>query len=515
MKGRPGTGHESSRQIRRGALMSYAAMAFNILAGLIYTPWMIRQIGQADYGLFALAISFISLFTLDFGLGPAVSRFLTRARAEGDRRREQVLLGMIFKLFSALGATLLVALLVVFLLIENIFLELTPAEIEKFRVVFVIAGLYTVVGFPFKPFDGILVANERFAFKKGVALLHRVLVVGVMVAALLLGRGLYALVAVNAGVGLLDIALKWVYIGRKTDTRVDLAARDRKLLKGVFVFSAWTTVISLAQRLILNITPTILGALAGSAQIAIFSVGRVIEGYTWGISAALGGLFLPRVTRMTVARDDPGEVETLMIRVGRLELLVIGIVLLGIVIMGREFMLLWMGQDFLGSYYVAVLLTATGFVSLTQGIAGTMLVAVNEIRFRAFQRVSVATVSLSLSLILARRWGAVGSAAAICTGNMLGVVAMNIVYRKVLKLNVSRFFRECHLKMLPALGLAAMVAVAMQRLFPAANMGFFALKAGALALVYFGLMWALALNKYEKDLLAGVLRPLTRRLRGG
>jgi O-antigen/teichoic acid export membrane protein len=52
----------ANKQIKLGALMSYFTIAFNIVAGLIYTPWMVGQIGQADYGLYTLAISFISLF---------------------------------------------------------------------------------------------------------------------------------------------------------------------------------------------------------------------------------------------------------------------------------------------------------------------------------------------------------------------------------------------------------------------------------------------------------------------
>ena len=33
----------SSKQIKLGALISYFAIAFNIVAGLIYTPWMISK----------------------------------------------------------------------------------------------------------------------------------------------------------------------------------------------------------------------------------------------------------------------------------------------------------------------------------------------------------------------------------------------------------------------------------------------------------------------------------------
>ena len=48
-------------------MISYAAIAINIVATLLYTPWMVRQIGQANYGLFTLATSLINLFLIDFG----------------------------------------------------------------------------------------------------------------------------------------------------------------------------------------------------------------------------------------------------------------------------------------------------------------------------------------------------------------------------------------------------------------------------------------------------------------
>ena len=63
-------------QLKAGAFISYFSMAFNIIAGLIYTPWMVAKIGQSNYGLFTLANSLIAIFMLDFGLSSAVSRFL-------------------------------------------------------------------------------------------------------------------------------------------------------------------------------------------------------------------------------------------------------------------------------------------------------------------------------------------------------------------------------------------------------------------------------------------------------
>ena len=36
-----------SWQIRAGAIMSYVGIAVNMIAGMLYTPWIIRNIGQS------------------------------------------------------------------------------------------------------------------------------------------------------------------------------------------------------------------------------------------------------------------------------------------------------------------------------------------------------------------------------------------------------------------------------------------------------------------------------------
>ena len=85
----------SVKQIRIGALISYFSIIFNILAGFIYTPWMISQIGKSDYGLYTLAHSLISLFLVDFGLGQAVSRYISKYHAEGDEEKVNSFLGCV------------------------------------------------------------------------------------------------------------------------------------------------------------------------------------------------------------------------------------------------------------------------------------------------------------------------------------------------------------------------------------------------------------------------------------
>ena len=63
------------KQLKIGGVLSYVALAFNIISGLIYTPWMVMTVGESPYGIYTLANSLITLFLVDFGLSAAVSRY--------------------------------------------------------------------------------------------------------------------------------------------------------------------------------------------------------------------------------------------------------------------------------------------------------------------------------------------------------------------------------------------------------------------------------------------------------
>ena len=131
---------DSSRQIRLGALISYAAIVLNIIIGFVYTPWMIKQIGKSDYGLYILVTAFLSYFVMDFGLGQTIARFLTKYKLEGDSLKINQILGLTSKFYLVINAFILLTLVLIYFFIQNIFVELNSLEIDKFKIVFIISG---------------------------------------------------------------------------------------------------------------------------------------------------------------------------------------------------------------------------------------------------------------------------------------------------------------------------------------------------------------------------------------
>ena len=130
-----------------------------MVAGLIYTPWMITKIGQGNYGLYTLANSLITMFVMDFGMGAAVSRFVSRYNAEGNQKAVNNFLGVVYKLYFAIDIIIFTALIIVYFFIDTIYANLSAQEIETFKVLYAIVGMFSIVSFPFTNLNGILTVS--------------------------------------------------------------------------------------------------------------------------------------------------------------------------------------------------------------------------------------------------------------------------------------------------------------------------------------------------------------------
>jgi O-antigen/teichoic acid export membrane protein len=496
-------------QIKLGAIISYVSIVFNIIAGLIYTPWMVAQIGVSDYGLYSLVSSFLTYFIIDFGLGEAIARFITKYRVEKQENKINELLGLTSKVYLAINLLVLLILVVFFFLIESIFKELNPVELQKFKTIYCIAGFFSLLSFPFTPLNGVLIAYERFVVLKFCDLFSKVGTIAFMVFSLLLGYKLYALVAINAVVGIIIIIFKFFYLSRTTTIIIDFNYKSKELSKQLFGFSIWASVIGVAQRLLLNIAPTLLAIFSGTAAIAVFSIGNIIEGYVWTFAGALNGLFLPKVSSLASVSGDRNAITNLMIRVGRIQLFVVGILYVGIITMGQEFIILWMGVAFTDSYPIVVLLILPGLVTLTQGIASTLMYVENKIKYIAVLHISSSSASVLISFFLIPKFGALGAAIGIFIALLIfQIIGMNVVYYKKMKINIFHFFNECFLKMSLPIGLSFLISFAINYFIPASSFLVFFPKVMVIGGCYFVLMWFLGLNNNEKELITSLLKPV-------
>ena len=507
----------SSKQIKLGAMISYFAIGFNMIAGLLYTPWMITQIGQSNYGLYTLANSLITIFVMDFGMSSAVSRFVSKYRAEGNQKAVNDFLGIAYKLYFALDGIILTVLVGVSLFINTIYDNLTASELETFKVLYVIVGLFSVVSFPFTNLNGILTAYENFIGLKLADLFHKVFIIVAMVCALLMGYGVYALVTVNAISGILTILIKLYIIRKKTNVRVNLKCKDKSTLKDIFGFSMWTTITSLARRMIFNISPSIIVAVSSTGAVgsAIFGLASTVEGYVSTFATAINGMFMPRISKIVYEGKKDTELFELMVKIGRIQCVIIGALVVGFVSFGKSFIIdIWGKSDFAESYLCAIFLIIPSYFYMPLQIANTTLVVENKVKLQSIIYIITGVFNVSISLVLSRYWGALGASISICIAYLLRSILLIIAHIKVLHLDMKRFFKECYIKITPYLLIVLVFGLLLEHFNPMTH-GFirFTVNGVVFVVVFAVLLYKFVINNYEKNLFLGVFSKVLRKIK--
>ena len=483
-------------QLKIGAILSYVAIFINIAAGMLYTPWMVRQIGQSDYGLYTLANSLIALFLVDFGLSSATSRYISKYRAEGNAEAVNNFLGAIYKLYLLITMIIFAVLFVLFFFIDGIYDNLTASEIEKFKVVYLIAGAFSVFNFPLVTFNGILTSYERFIELKLAEIVYRISFVGSTLVALLLGKGLYALVALHAAAGLLCSLYKFLVIKSKVPIKINFKYSDSGMYKEIFSFSIWVTLASLAQRLIFNITPSILGIVANTAAIAVFGIVSTFESYVYTITSAIKGMFLPKISKLVV--EDESKLNPLLLGVGKYLYALNGLIVAGFIVLGKHFIDLWMGKGYELAYMGILLVTAPGLFHNAVQIAETTMIVKKKVNIQAYVAIGTGVLNVILSLPLSKFYGVIGSCISIFIAYMAREIALNIIYHKALSYDMITFCKKCYIRMSLPIVATILFGIPLNLLLKDDGWMMFVIKGVIIVLAYLVFVYLLGFGKDEK-----------------
>ena len=432
-------------QLKAGAVLNYVVIILNIGVGLLYTPYMLRMLGQNEYGLYSLVASVISYLTiLDLGLGNAVVRYTAKFRTEGKRQEQYEMFGMFLLLYACIGFLALLVGGVLFHSFEQWFgHSMTMDELEKARLMILFLIFNVAFTFPMSIFGSILLAYERFVFPKVLQIVRILLNLIVMIVLLEWGFRAVAMVVVQTVFNILTLVIHFFYCKYKLGIQLHFRRFRWELLKEISVYSFWIFLSVIMDRIYWNTGQFVLGMYGGTAAIAVFAVAIQLSMLYMSFSTSISGVFLPKVTAMVASQSDQKEISDLFIRTGRIQYIVMAFILSGFVIFGRPFIRLWAGTDYEDAYGMSVLFFVSLTIPMIQNLGITILQARNSMKFRSLLYLVIALVSLYFQFVLAKRYGGLGCAIAISAALLVGQgLIMNVYYHYRQGLDLVLFWKE-------------------------------------------------------------------------
>lgn len=432
-------------QRKAGALLNYCILFLNTLLCLAYTPYMLRMLGQEEYGLYSLVASVISYLTLlDLGFGNAIIRYTAKYRTEGKTEKQYEMYGMFLVLYTIIGVFSFLLGLGLYFNVDVLFgATMSDSELEKARVMLLLLNFNLAFTFPMSVFRSIVPAYERFTFQKGISIARIILNVIVMVLLLREGYKAMAMVVVQTIFNVLTLLADFWYCKYRLRVKFFIRRFDKGLLKEVSCYSFWIFLNAIMDKIYWGTGQFVLGMTIGTAAVAVFAVAIQFQSMYMQFSSAISGVFLPKVTNIVVKNDDKKQISDLFIRTGRLQYIVMSFILVGFILFGRAFICLWAGTGYEESYYITLLFFVPLTVPLIQNMGIIILQARNQMKFRSLLYICIALVSLVFQFVFSQYWGSIGCAIAISGALVLGqIIALNIYYGVVQNIDIVSFWKE-------------------------------------------------------------------------
>lgn len=432
-------------QIKAGAVLNYVIIALNAIVGLLYTPFMLRCLGQSEYGLYSLVASIIAYLTLlDFGFGPAVVRYSAKYIAEGKKHEQSALYGLFIRLYSIIGVIAFLIGLILYFNIDWLFdRTMTEMELSQARTMIMLLLINLALTFPFSVFGSIITAYEKFVFTKSITICRILFSTIVLIVVLKLGFKAVALVVVQTAFNIGVLMVNYIYCRKELKINLIFEKFNWSFIKELLSFSVWMFIADIMFKFYYSTGQFVLGAVSGTTAVALFALGVTMITMYIMFSGGISGVLLPRITTMVTKHCSDKEISDIFTKVGRLQFIIMGLILSGFIVFGRTFIKIWAGPGYDAVYSIALVFFISTLVPLVQNTGIIILQARNQLRFRSIMLLVVSALGVGLQVLLSITFGALGCAVAVGLSNIIGQgIIMNWYYHRCQRINIFYFWKE-------------------------------------------------------------------------
>ena len=490
-------------QLKMGAILSYVNIFAGLAVGLGYTPVMIRLLGQSEFGLYSLIGSLVAyLSVLDMGLGNTIVRYVSKNRAVGDKKSESELNGLFLSVYSVIGLITLVVGSVLYFNVDNMFgATLNSDQIERAKIMMILLVFNIAISFPLSVFASLMQAYERFVFLRIFNIISVLLKPMIALPFLFMGYGAVSLFVFATIVNIACLLTNVYYCFKYLDIRFRKGHFEKAFLYEISGYAFFIFLNAIMDKIYYGTGQFILGIVSGTVQVAIYAIAMQFLNMYMQFSSAISGVLLPKVTMMVSNYISKKDLTGLMIKIGRLQYIVMSYIVVMFFLIGKEFIYLWAGINYVSAYLMILIIMISLFTPLIQNAGIAILQAMNLNRYRMTAYSICAVINIFTSFTLAKMYGGLGCAISTSIAIFISTgLIMNRYYYKRIGIDIPLFWKNITHMMPSAFILIALVELFQMNVSLEYSWIYFVIKVTIYSLIYAVLMYYLAMNGYEKNL---------------
>jgi len=386
-------------------------LIFNVVVSFFMMPFIVGQLGDHWYGIWVILGSFATYYyILDFGLAFAVTRYVTTSIEKQEYEQANIIINTSLVIYSLIAVLILVVAAII-AFFSAVFVT-SPEELRLIRIVIVVMGLNMAIEFPFKAFAGIIQAYLRYdllTYSHFISFSLRTMAVLYFLSH---GHGILTLSIISLCSNQLSNVM-FFFVARHLfqQLRIDIRLFRKSEVKELFTYSIWAFLTQIANQMRFRVDSLVIGGILSASAVTHYFIGARLVEYFRTLVYKATNMMTPVFTKYH-ARNDKAAIREKLLFITRINTI---LAIFGggiIIIVGKAFIINWMGPDYTDAYPVLITLILAIMVQIIVNPLDNLLYAINRHRFLAILNSVEGLVNLMLSLILIHRYGILGVAVA-------------------------------------------------------------------------------------------------------
>ena len=420
------------KSLIKNSVWNMGFTVWQIILIFITTPLYIKELGNAQYGIFVLLSSLTGFMgIMGAGLGGGTLRFVAFYRGKNDYEGMKRIIKSTFLIYIVIS---LVSILLLYFLAPKLVIWLSLETNRDFdKIVEIIKITAFTIGISFLPsaFQVIPQAFERYDINTivniGIGFLQSIGIIAI----LYMHPSLKNLVLWNLFIAFLNI---FIYFGVARYFIKDLnflPSFNKKGMKEVFSFSIFIYIGHIFGVLRTQADRVILASLSGPAGIAYLSVPQQLNTRASSVVISLGSALFTRFS--TISENETKKV-TLFLDSGWALLVVSTLIFVPMTILSPSFIELWINKEFAEKTSFLVQIISSSYI--ISGVYNSYAHLFNGIGKPLYQTVVIiltGLLSTIINIILISKFGFDGLGYAYWSSSFIGILALVFAWKIVLK----------------------------------------------------------------------------------
>ncbi len=436
------------------ALSNWLSFFVNALIGFFLTPFIIRHVGKTGYGIWVLVGTIVGYYgLLNLGVSAAIHRYVARYTAREDYEMLNRVVNTALAMFSSIALVIVIATLVFAGQITHFF-NVPPENQQNFIYLLYILGFSVSITFPAEVFGAVVVARENYLPFNIFTSINRIIYAIATIAMLSAGWGLLGIgTAQLLWAAVLFSGYLYLFKRHAGEIKISFRYANKQTLKIIITFGITSTVIMISDIIRINLDNIVIAKIVNIESVGVFGIAALLISYTTRLITGSMNVLNPRFAKL----DGLGEQDNLK-RLFRNSLYISSFLSFGIamyiIIFGGNFIVLWVGTNFINAIPVLVVLTIATVLDLCQNPSIGLMYSLNKHRFYAYASVIEAILNLIFSIFLAYKYGMIGVAlGTLFSAMIIRIIVMPVYTSRIINLPLVQYVKP----LLPSFISAALI----------------------------------------------------------